>query len=203
MPSPEVRFQKNMAALVQITGEMSKTFKDYGITPPVSEGFINTIVAVLNSYDAEGLINDFIKYASPHWTKIFNKDQEFLRIYCDVVFGNSAMAKPFMPQFKEMILLAEQETFSVVVKGINGKTKEVLLSENDTKSLREFLDDMKEQTWDILHACVRISIKYIDSKRVPIITLLEDGTTSKKYTKKFAPGLKVGELATQWKVKFD
>lgn len=207
IPPPEERFRSNLRGIIEVARDMSSVIGKFGMTPPINELILTIALGVVGSIPADAIIMDFIETSSEYWTNIKNREFVFLRDHCEVLFGNNEKIKPHIGKFKDLLTFAEADSFTVPVKTESGEIKNAPLSAADTKEFKAIIADMITQTWDILQACVKISIKYADQKRKPVLVTskAEDGSTVTKrtYTEKYAPTLKIGPLAKEWGIKLE
>jgi hypothetical protein len=174
--------------IVGIALSVIKLFGAYDVESPLSLFMVNMAKDMISSAESKDLISDFIKSSYPYWDDIYERKDSFLLENATMLFGNNENLSMVAPSVSKFFALMLQKSF-VTTKGKK-------LDSKSTHKLIEALDQSRNEMWEFMKACVRISISFIHVSREPQTI---DGKTV--YTKNAFDNIKIKPIIEKWEVK--
>jgi hypothetical protein len=126
---------------------------------------LQVIDSTIDAYDNKLFIDSFIRNSYLYWDKILEKDENFF-------IENSTIVFKHLPSDK---VQAIAELFKSDNKKLNKK--------------------FREDLWKIMESFVKISIKYLHKKSIPVKTKLGES-----YQKPLFPEIDIRNEASKWKI---
>ena len=169
----EERFFENMLGLTSFIKVLVEKVSDAGhkIVNPM---IIDIAMVILNNYDKNKIIENFILYSHDYWDQIFMKDERFIHENCLIIFQD--LPKNHVEAFTHIFLL----------KNKNG---EFIIDSDD-----------KDIIWEYFSSFIKISIKYIHEKRVCVEKIV-DGKMIPRWLHDYMKHINLQSEAKRWNVK--
>lgn len=182
------RFKGNALDLYDHNIAIVKWVEEQGTKTDINLLLFNLGRMMVNGWDPEYMITEFIKKTYTYWPSIKAKDEKFLINNAAVLFGD--LPKENVEGFTRLYSLKRQNSTT--------KTETYLVPQPS-----------RDTVWDLLSAMVRNSIRFIHQKRRPeIITVEEvkpDGSRvvkqTSKYRVEFFPDISVRRMIEVWNVE--
>ena len=172
----EERFAKNTTILAQAVHEGVKRLYDSGYKT-INPSMVEMAITMISSFDKNYLIQGFIENSHKHcWDNIKVKDEKFFVENAKDIFKYLPMDEINM--FKDVFTTTDANGNSVVSRSL------------------------KNQIWDLLHAMVKISIKYIHKNRSPYSYLTDNGPQN-AYGHSFFDEVDISHHANLWEVTLE
>lgn len=174
-PPEEVRFMTNLLDLADLVHELASTCWDAG-RHDVNPSLVAIAQNFLESYDANELIDVFIRNSHMYWDKIRDRNEDFFISNAHVVFQN-------LPVKTDSI-----NAFKVFFEAKNDKGEYIIIKED------------RDAIWDMFDSLVKICIKYVHKARGSKLVQTKDGIRPAYKNKKYQE-IKVREQAKLWGIE--
>ena len=174
-PTPQDRFHENMIGLGELIYELISESSRRGYHS-VEPRFVKIAVDYAASKDKIEAIENFINGSKDVWDQIIAREETFFA-------KNAAKLFPDLPP----------NMVTPVASLLTGKQTDGadIVSQED-----------KEAIWAFLDSLIKICIKYIHIKRVPIIKQTENGPKP-YYQLKYQPTIPIQKYANHYKIKLE
>lgn len=137
IPPEEVRFATNCNKLIEIAGSTTTTLYNAGKTN-VQPMLVELVRCILQNYNQVSLIEGFIRHSHIHWDNIRMSEEVFFIENASSIFGHLPADKVNL--FRDMFTAVDEQNKPIV----------------DVET--------REAIWKLMHAMVKISIKYCAKK---------------------------------------
>jgi len=172
----EERFAKNATIMAQAIHEGVKRLYDSGYQT-VNPQLIMMAAGIISSFNKHFLIQGFIENSHAScWDKIKECDEQFFVEHATDIFQYLPMDKVNL--FKDLFLTRDSSGISVVSQSL------------------------KDQIWDLFHAMIKISIKYVHKGRNPYSYNKDNGIV-KTYGSSFFEEVDLDHHVQIWGVQLD
>jgi len=169
----EERFARNTLIMAQAVHESVQKLYDAGYKT-VNPMMISFAIGIISSFDKHYLIQGFIKKShKTSWDSIKNKDEKFFLENAGDIFSELPMENVNM--FRDMFQLKDKQGQPVISQAL------------------------KNQLWDLFHAMVKISIKYVHKQRKPYSYMGQSGMTN-AYSVNFSDDVDLARHSKLWGV---
>ena len=173
-PPEEERFMTNVLDLTDLVHELATVCWSSGLKD-VNPRLIMIAENFLESYDPVNLIEVFIQHSHTHWTKVYNRDEDFFINNAHVIFQH-------LPVDTNSI-----NAFRVFFEAKKSNGDYVIVQED------------RDAIWDMFDTLIKICIKYVHRVRGIKLVKTENGIRPAYKLKKF-PEIKVREQAKMWEI---
>jgi len=138
-PTPVERVKSNLLEIIRLTRDIISYVSQNGYKINIDPNLCNIAVKILENVQASKIVDGFIERSFNYWDKLKEKDEEFLLLNSNVLFGE--LDQNVISAFASMMK----------AKDPNGKSY--------------VPDETKESVWKIIHAMIKGSIKYVHESR--------------------------------------
>lgn len=180
----EAKFLINSVSVVETFVKIIELIKADGKNPGVNPAILNMGKSFMSKHSPISAIEAFINRTHDKWPEVHKNNLDFLREYImESVFEEFEIAKTLLgglPDLLDMVIIEEKLA---------------------TFGNREDIEEELDYVWDLLHGSVKLSIKYIDKKRCPVMVEQADGTMKRKYTAKAFSDISVKKEKELWKIE--
>ena len=174
-PTPQDRFHENMIGLGELIYELisESSRKGYHSVEP---SLVKFVINYVGDKDKVETIEKFIEGSKDVWDQIINREETFFA-------SNTAKLFPDLPP-----------------SAVNPVA--LLLVKKQENEVDVIAKEDKEAIWTFLDCLVKICIKYIHIKRVPIIKQTDNGPKP-FYQCKYQPTIPIQKYANHYKIKLE
>lgn len=172
IPGHKERFYENMVDFTHLLKSLIEKTAKYGHNC-VNPIFVNIAMAIIEGYNKDEIISNFIFYSHKYWDRIHRHDETFMKENSLLIF--EGIPKNHIDSFK-MIFDVKTPSGNFII-------------DNTDKMI----------IWEFFESFIKISIKYIHDKRESVARKI-GGETRISWTKHYMDEIDLQDEAIKWKV---